>query len=537
MAAENFDIILRVVNGKLAATELQGVAGASEEVGAAQVAASKQGEKSSKSFVKQAAVIGGLYAGYKLLKGSVSTTVELTRNTLAFQRATGLDMKTAQAWVVTAQHRDISVKQLQQSMGTLGRSLGATTKPSKASAYAFQQLGVSFKQLKAAGPEQRMEILANAFKKLPNGINKAALAQKLFGRAGQGLLPILNQGADAMNEQLNEASKLVPPVAKNAAAAKDLMQKQRELAASEMGLKVTIGTALIPILTGLTKVIAPIAGKFSELMAHSQLFKSAIYVLTAAITGLLVATKIIIPVMRALGLAELAATAPISIWVVAIAAVAAAFYLAYHHIKVFHDAVDAVVGFIKNNWRTVLTIAAAVLLGPFVGAIVLVVTHLHTFEDVASSVVNRVKAIFNGMVSFFSSLPGKITGAVSGLFNGLYNAATDVVHKIESIFSGLGSTVVNAIKGLPGGSEVLKIAGGIAGAFAGGGPVSQTGSYLVGEQGPEIVTLTRGQHVVPTHQLGAMGGGGATITVPVYLDRKQIALAVARYTDDQRKRR
>ena len=537
MASENFDIILRVVNGKLAATELQGVAGASEDVGAAQVAASAKGEKASKSFVKQAAVIGGLYAGYKLLKNSVSTTTELTRNTLAFQRATGLDMKTAQAWVVTAQHRDISVKQLQQSMGTLGRSLGATTKPTTASAYAFNKLGVSFQQLKAAGPEQRMQILADAFKRLPNGIDKAALAQKLFGRAGQGLLPILNQGAKGMNEQLDAASKLVPPVAKNAKAAKELMQSQRELHGAITGVEVVIGTALIPILTSLARVLGPIVEWFNQAMQKSHLFKDAIYVLTAAITGLVVATKVLRPALFALGVSEDAALGPIGLIVAGIAAVAAAFYLAYHHVKFFHDAVDAVVGFIKSNWKTVVTVAAAVLLGPFVGALVLVVTHLHTFESVASSVVNRVKAIFSGLVGFFGSLPGKITHAVVGLFNGLYNAATDVIHKIESLFSNLGSTISSEIRNA---TSKIPLVGGFLShhGLAAGGPVTQSGSYLVGERGPEIVTLTRGQQVIPNHAIGAaMGGGGGTITVPVYLDRKQIALAVARYTDDQRKRR
>lgn len=534
MAEENFDIILRVIGGKVAAAEIGNVTKATTEAGDAQVATSGKAEKGSKSFIKQAAVLGALYGGYKLLKGSVSTTVELTRNTLAFQRATGLDMKTAQAWVVTAQHRDISVKQLQQSMGTLGRSLGATTKPTAASAFAFDKLGVSFNQLKAASPEQRMEILANAFKRLPNGINKAAIAQKLFGRAGQGLLPVLNQGAKGMNKQLEEASKLVPPVAKNAKAAGELMRQQRALNAMMIGLKVTIGTALIPIITSLTRVLAPVAGKFAELMAHSTAFKDVIYVLTGAIGGLVIATKVLRPALIALGLSEDAAFGPIGIAAAAIGALAVAFYLAYHHVKFFHDAVDAVVKFLKNNWRTAVTIAASILLGPFVGAIVLVVTHLHTFESIASSVVNRVKAIFSGMVGFFKSLPGRISSAVTGLFNGLYNAATDVIHKIESLFSSMGSTIVSGLKHIPGFSLVSKALSGLAA----GGPVSQTGPYLVGERGPEIVTLTRGQQVIPNHAIsGAMAGGGGTVTVPVYLDRKQIALAVARYTDDQQKRR
>jgi hypothetical protein len=532
MASENFDIVMRVVGGKVASAEIAQVTKSTEESSAAQDASAASAGKASKSWIKHAAVLGAVYGGYKLLKGSVGETVELTRNTLAFQRATGLDMKTAQAWVVTAQHRDISVKQLQQSMGTLGRSLGATTKPTAATQYAFDKLGVSFDQLKRQSPEQRMDTLADAFKRLPNGIDKAALAQKLFGRAGQGLLPILNQGAKGMNDQLEEASKLVPPVAKNAAAAGNLMRQQRALNAMMIGLKVTIGTALIPILSGLMRIITPLAAGFTQAMSHSRLFRDGIYVLTAAIGGLLLATKVIIPVLRALGFAELAAEAPISIWVVGIAALAAAIYLAYRHIKVFHDAVNAVVNFLKNNWRSALVVAASVLLGPFAGGIVYAIEHLHQLESIAMSVVHRVEAIFNGLVGFVRTLPGKFTGAVSGIFNGLYNAAMDVFHKIESIFSNLGSSIKSDI------SKIPVVGGLLSHGLAAGGPVQQTGSYLVGERGPEIVTLTRGQTVIPNHAIGAaMGGGPATITVPVYLDRKQIALAVARYTDDQRKRR
>ncbi len=44
-----------------------------------------------------------------------------------------------------------------------------------------------------------------------------------------------------------------------------------------------------------------------------------------------------------------------------------------------------------------------------------------------------------------------------------------------------------------------------------GGPVSAGGTYLVGEQGPELLTLgARGGYVTPNH---ALGGGGINVTV------------------------
>lgn len=42
--------------------------------------------------------------------------------------------------------------------------------------------------------------------------------------------------------------------------------------------------------------------------------------------------------------------------------------------------------------------------------------------------------------------------------------------------------------------------------YASGGSVHRTGSYMVGEQGPEMVTLPGGAYVTPNHRLGGSGG-------------------------------
>jgi hypothetical protein len=65
----------------------------------------------------------------------------------------------------------------------------------------------------------------------------------------------------------------------------------------------------------------------------------------------------------------------------------------------------------------------------------------------------------------------------------------------------------------------------------------------VGERGPELVSLQRGSHVFPNSavagglpSLDSIGTGG-TIVTKVYLDRRQIAEAVGRYSADKKARR
>jgi hypothetical protein len=53
----------------------------------------------------------------------------------------------------------------------------------------------------------------------------------------------------------------------------------------------------------------------------------------------------------------------------------------------------------------------------------------------------------------------------------------------------------------------------LSGAMASGGPVMGSGYYLVGEQGPEVVKMNKGDYVYPN---GSGPGGGITVNMTVY---------------------
>jgi hypothetical protein len=55
--------------------------------------------------------------------------------------------------------------------------------------------------------------------------------------------------------------------------------------------------------------------------------------------------------------------------------------------------------------------------------------------------------------------------------------------------------------------------------LADGGTITMPGTVLVGERGPELLTLPRGAQVTPLDR------AGGTIVVPVYLDGREIARA------------
>jgi phage-related protein len=615
---------------------MQRSGGAAQGAGTQAEEAGKSAKKGAAGLVVAAAAATAMYKGYNFLKGAINTTVQLSKNTAAFSRVSGLSQKQSQAWVLTAQERGIQTKQLGVSMATLGRQLGGVTQPTKSTMAAFDQLGLSQKALMGMPMEQRMGAIANAFQKLPNGVDKAALSQRLFGRSGQQLLPLFAEGAKGLNDQLQMTQKLVPYQKNSAKQALDLAAQQRELNMAMTGAKVAIGSALLPVLSALVQDMTPLITAVGTLLRNVPLLAPAIVVLGAAFGTLLILQKVNMA-LEAFGIATMGAT-PLGI-VVGIVALVAALVLAYQKVKWFHDAVNAVfnaiksvvtavvdfiaahwklfalglaavllgpiaaivagfflfrtqimavidavvkaftvafnaiknvaltvINFIKDNWRLMAVGLALVLLGPIAAAVAAffllrskVMVVIDAIKSGFISVKDVVIGVFNSIVAFAVSIPKRIVAAFSGLKSGVSRAASGMFDGIKSAMSSvvsfisgkvteilnLISKVINEIKSLPGkvASPVTSVAKKIGGFASGvvshipglaeGGTTSRGGMAVVGERGPEIVALPAGASVTPLPSVPNGGGGGQRpIITKVYLDRREIATAMASYTAD-----
>jgi TP901 family phage tail tape measure protein len=509
----------------------------------------KSSKTSASSLLSAAAAAGVTYKAVQGLKSSVNTTVDLAKSTASLSRVTGLDSKQAQAWSVVAKNRNIEGKQLQMGMATLGRNLGALGGPTGASDQALKQFGLTSKQLMAMPMDKRMAALADGFKGMPDGVQKAALAQKLFGRSGQALLPLLNSGSKGLQGQLDSANKLVPPLGNAGKASLDLAKQQRTMQTAMMGLKVSVGSALLPVITQLTTAVMPLVTGFTTLLAKCPALTYAILALAAATAGLMIFSKVK-TLMDALKVSTIAKTVadkaaavatkawtvaqwlfnaamtanPIMLVVVAIGALIGILVLAYLKVGWFKDAVQAmggavvasfnwvkqaainVFGWIKGNWPLLLGILA----GPFGLAVALIITHFDKIKKAASDVFNSVKTIF-----------GKIPGVIKSMFSGAGNFAGNVGREIADWLNA-NTPFGDHIKVGPVDFTLP--------ALATGGTMLQGGMALVGEKGPELVTLPAGATVTPIPATASMA---ATINVPVYLDTRQIALVTAQYNSDQ----
>jgi len=115
---------------------------------------------------------------------------------------------------------------------------------------AFDRIGLSAEQLMRLSPEEQFWTIAKAIGNLGDATLRAATAQDIFGRAGTQLLPMMAEGAEALDQMRQEAHELGivfdEEAAKKAEAFQDATLKLKE---SVMGVGFELADTLTPIIT------------------------------------------------------------------------------------------------------------------------------------------------------------------------------------------------------------------------------------------------------------------------------------------------
>lgn len=264
--------------------------------------------------------------------------------------------------------------------------------------------------------------------------------------------------------------------------------------------------AVLSVVLALSNLLEPFGGLLGLLIAGFWAWKVASIALSIAQGILWLTTLDLNAAMIALGVAM--AANPIGLIIIGVALLAAGFVLMYNKVGWFHSAVDSAFGFIRDHWPLLL----AILTGPIGLAVYAIIKNFDTIKSAGRSAINFVIGLFNAGFGLINSLtPGPL--------------------KIK------GHTIIPGIPDIP---DIPLLAT--------GGNVAGFGSWVSGDAGPELNTWDgTGVHVAPirsariagrgtvkTIDAAALGSGGTrTIIVPVQLNTREIARAVAEDTDDQ----
>lgn len=149
----------------------------------------------------------GLAGSVKLLAGAlgvmafgtmVKDVINLGDELFKMSQKTGVSVEALSTFHMAGKLANVSLEDLSKALVKFDASISKATTGSKEVAGAFSAIGISVGALKGLKPEEALLRVADAFAKAPDGADKTRVAIELFGKAGAGMIPLLNMGSDAI---------------------------------------------------------------------------------------------------------------------------------------------------------------------------------------------------------------------------------------------------------------------------------------------------------------------------------------------------
>lgn len=175
----------------------------------------------------------GLAAAFSVdaIKQKIGGAIDALDEVNKFSERTGLATEEVQKFGYIAKLQETNIEAFSTGVKKLSVNLSAAIGGSREQSQVFQSLGVKLTEAggKARSTTDVFGDLAEVFKNLPEGPERAALAVKLFGKSGDELIPVLNLGRDGIRRMGEEATAfgLVtgPAAVKQAAEFKDNLDR------------------------------------------------------------------------------------------------------------------------------------------------------------------------------------------------------------------------------------------------------------------------------------------------------------------------
>lgn len=220
--------------------------------------------------VAAAAFAAATAAAVAAAKALVNMTVggaEYADNVLTMSAQTGIATDKLQEYMYAAELVDVSTETLTKSMAKNIKSMKSAADGSASYAEAYEQLGVSV--VDANGTLRDSETVyweaVEALGKIENETERDAIAMQLFGKSAQDLNPLIEAGAERMQELGEEAQNAGYVLSNDMLAAYGALDDNLQyLKVNAEGAKNALGTVLLPVLTELSGTGVDLLAEFSK---------------------------------------------------------------------------------------------------------------------------------------------------------------------------------------------------------------------------------------------------------------------------------
>lgn len=224
--------------------------------------------KIGRSMTKAGTVMLGASAA---VGGSIlavgKSTADYAGDMFDMARSTGMGVESFQKIAYAAKMSGIEAEKVTTSFIKFDKMIVDAAGGNKAYMQTFKDLGIQIKD--SAGnlrqPNEIFEDVAEIFHNTKDGAAKTALAVELFGKSGAELIPMLNDGKSGLQAFYAEAERMGLVLSAEAIGKGDAFSDQLEQIGQQVkGVKLQLGTALIPALSAAAEKIAAVIDKITR---------------------------------------------------------------------------------------------------------------------------------------------------------------------------------------------------------------------------------------------------------------------------------
>jgi len=223
--------------------------------------------------------LGGIFATYAM---GVKRVIDDADNLNDLSKKIGIGVEQLSSYKMIAEQSGTSLDQV-------GRGIKSLSAAMLTHGAAFKAAGID-----TMDADKAFRQLSDLFAVMPDGMQKTALAMKLFGREGMSLIPLLNEGSRGLDESARKSAQYAEAMAKLAPRADELKDKHTELDIALKALYANTALLVVPKLTeiattmsfaaresgmltaawvGFGGVVDALAPKMSKLAAEWEKFK------------------------------------------------------------------------------------------------------------------------------------------------------------------------------------------------------------------------------------------------------------------------
>lgn len=427
----------------------------------------KAGTLTKQVSLLSVAAAGGAFA---LSKGAASAAGDIE----AISRASGLSARALQEYQHAAERSGVATETFDNAVTNARAGL---TKWASSRTDPLEKFRLSSKKIAALGPEKSLERLADYYRQMKDPVQKAALAQQLFGQeAGPGMQKFLEMGSAGIRKYRAEFQKTQGGFSDpELASAKKFNEALGAMQKRILGVRNKVGGALMPTFTTLFDKVGgaiernmPAIQAFADKTAtaiernlpHLDKFATKVYGIGSAIWSAVTKIKDFVG-----GWDNLAIAAGI-LWVLptAIAGVKAVIATAIIAQKAWTIATMIFTGASNASAVALKFVAAACAANPVgalivgimaaVAAVKLLYDKCETFRNVVDAVLGFVSEKWNAFTAWFT----KKIGLIPKIFSGAWDAVTNGVGALVSTVLDKFKPLTDFISGI--GSKLSAIFGG-----------------------------------------------------------------------------